>query len=74
MYFGDYPKSMRDTQGDMLPKFTPAESKLLKGSMDFFGVSWGVGGAEWSRQGAVSLFAKPPLWRVGATVDRMRCA
>ena len=31
---------MRDTQGDALPKFTPEQSKLLKGSMDFFGVNF----------------------------------
>ena len=34
---------MRDTQGDALPKFTPEQSKLLKGSMDFFGVNFYCG-------------------------------
>jgi beta-glucosidase/6-phospho-beta-glucosidase/beta-galactosidase len=35
---GDYPKSMRDTLGDLLPKFTPAQSKMLLGSCDFFAI------------------------------------
>jgi len=33
---GDYPQSLKDTLGDVLPKFTEAEKKLIKGSCDFF--------------------------------------
>ena len=34
---------MRESQGDALPAFTPAQSKLLVGSMDFFGVNFYCG-------------------------------
>ncbi|KAF0683541.1 Aste57867_24398 [Aphanomyces stellatus] len=37
VYFGDYPDVMKQRLGDRLPRFTDAESKLLKGSSDFFG-------------------------------------
>lgn len=33
---GDYPQSLKDTLGDILPKFTAKEKKLIKGSCDFF--------------------------------------
>ncbi|KIZ04410.1 beta-glucosidase [Monoraphidium neglectum] len=36
VYFGDYPTSMHKFMGDKLPKFTPEESVLLKGSQDYF--------------------------------------
>ncbi|XP_008231324.1 PREDICTED: vicianin hydrolase isoform X2 [Prunus mume] len=38
--FGTYPQSMRSSVGDRLPKFSVAESKLLKGSIDFLGVNY----------------------------------
>lgn len=38
--YGDYPKSMKSTGGKRLPKFTQAESKLLKGSYDFMGMNY----------------------------------
>ncbi|XP_022736507.1 vicianin hydrolase-like [Durio zibethinus] len=37
---GEYPKSMRSLVGSRLPKFTEAESKMLKGSIDFLGVNY----------------------------------
>lgn len=37
--FGDYPSSMRERVGDRLPKFSAAESSLLKGSLDFVGIN-----------------------------------
>ncbi|KAL9646987.1 hypothetical protein ABK040_013843 [Willaertia magna] len=37
--FGDYPQVMKDLVGDRLPKFTPEEKNLLKGSLDFFGLN-----------------------------------
>jgi hypothetical protein len=37
-YFGDYPASMRQALGSALPTFTPEQSAMLKGSLDFFGV------------------------------------
>ena len=43
---GDYPPSMRTILGPLLPTFTAAESALLKGSADFFGLnSYGSGWA-----------------------------
>jgi beta-glucosidase len=36
---GDYPECMRRQLGDRLPKFTPEESALLKGSSDFYGMN-----------------------------------
>ena len=38
--YGDYPLSMRSILGARLPKFTPLQSKLLKGSFDFIGVNY----------------------------------
>ncbi|XP_017973289.1 PREDICTED: beta-glucosidase 12 isoform X2 [Theobroma cacao] len=40
LIFGEYPKSMRSMVGRRLPKFTEAESKMLKGSIDFLGVNY----------------------------------
>lgn len=39
IYFGDYPASMRKQLGDRLPKFTPEEAALVKGSNDFYGMN-----------------------------------
>jgi beta-glucosidase/6-phospho-beta-glucosidase/beta-galactosidase len=38
--YGDYPQSMKSLAGNRLPKFTEAQSKLLKGSLDFLGVNY----------------------------------
>jgi beta-glucosidase/6-phospho-beta-glucosidase/beta-galactosidase len=38
--YGDYPQSMKTLVGHRLPKFTEAQSKLLKGSLDFLGVNY----------------------------------
>jgi len=35
---GDYPQSMKDTLGDILPKFTKKEKAIIKGSCDFFAI------------------------------------
>ena len=40
---GDYPKVMRSLVGDRLPKFTEAESKQIKGSLDFLGLNYYTG-------------------------------
>ncbi|KAI9169439.1 hypothetical protein LWI28_012343 [Acer negundo] len=37
---GDYPKTMRTLVGNRLPKFTAAQSNMLKGSIDFLGVNY----------------------------------
>lgn len=39
LIFGDYPTTMKQRVGDRLPLFTQAESKLLKGSLDFVGIN-----------------------------------
>ncbi|CAK7331805.1 unnamed protein product [Dovyalis caffra] len=36
----DYPRNMHDFVGGRLPKFTSEESKMLKGSYDFFGLNY----------------------------------
>ncbi|XP_042517814.1 beta-glucosidase 11-like isoform X2 [Macadamia integrifolia] len=37
--FGDYPETMKKNVGSRLPFFTPYQSKLVKGSCDFFGLN-----------------------------------
>lgn len=37
--FGDYPAIMRARLGDRLPRFTPEQSAMLKGSSDFLGLN-----------------------------------
>ncbi|KAJ1440367.1 Glycoside hydrolase family 1 [Sesbania bispinosa] len=39
LMFGDYPSSMRSRVGNKLPKFTPSEAALVKGSLDFVGIN-----------------------------------
>lgn len=38
--YGEYPASMRALVGKRLPKFTPEQVKLVKGSMDFLGMNY----------------------------------
>ncbi|KAH7544823.1 hypothetical protein FEM48_Zijuj01G0027100 [Ziziphus jujuba var. spinosa] len=38
--YGEYPKTMRSLVGNRLPKFTEAESKMIKGSFDFIGANY----------------------------------
>ncbi|XP_019168138.1 PREDICTED: vicianin hydrolase-like [Ipomoea nil] len=38
--YGEYPASMRALVGRRLPKFTPEEIKLVKGSIDFLGINY----------------------------------
>jgi beta-glucosidase len=38
--FGDYPERLKSQLGNRLPKFTEAQSKLVKGSLDFLGLSY----------------------------------
>lgn len=40
IYFGDYPKCMRDAVGDRLPKFSAEDRALIQGSSDFFGLNF----------------------------------
>lgn len=35
---GDYPQSLKDTLGDLLPAFTQEEKALIKGSCDFYAI------------------------------------
>ncbi|XP_059449563.1 beta-glucosidase 12-like [Corylus avellana] len=38
--YGDYPERLKFALGSRLPKFTEAQSKLVKGSIDFLGLSY----------------------------------
>lgn len=38
--YGDYPESIKSIVAKRLPKFTGAEAKLLRGSIDFFGINY----------------------------------
>jgi beta-glucosidase len=40
LVFGEYPKSMQLIVGNRLPKFTPEQSKLVAGSLDFLGINY----------------------------------
>ncbi|XP_018489527.1 myrosinase 4-like [Raphanus sativus] len=42
LVYGRYPKIMRKMVGQRLPKFTPQESNLVKGSLDFLGLNYYV--------------------------------
>ncbi|MCJ1313189.1 hypothetical protein MMC25_006866 [Agyrium rufum] len=35
---GDYPQSLKDTLGDVLPKLTTAQKAMIKGSCDFYAI------------------------------------
>jgi beta-galactosidase len=39
IFFGKYPRSMVERVGDRLPRFSPQESAMLKGSVDFIGLN-----------------------------------
>ena len=39
IFFGDYPQSMIERVKERLPRFTPEESALIKGSTDFIGLN-----------------------------------
>jgi beta-glucosidase len=39
VWFGDYPRSMKQALGPLLPEFTSSEKAMLKGSYDFFGLN-----------------------------------
>jgi beta-glucosidase len=39
IFFGEYPKEMREVLSSNLPRFTPAEKRLLKNKVDFIGVN-----------------------------------
>lgn len=40
LIYGDYPASMRKTVTNRLPKFTPKQSEMVKGSFDFLGLNY----------------------------------
>jgi beta-glucosidase/6-phospho-beta-glucosidase/beta-galactosidase len=40
LYYGDYPSMMRERLGGLLPPFTDADAKLLKGSMDYIALNY----------------------------------
>ena len=40
IWFGDYPDVMKANAGSLLPRFTEAEKRLIKGSADFQGINY----------------------------------
>jgi beta-glucosidase/6-phospho-beta-glucosidase/beta-galactosidase len=40
LHFGDYPRSLKECKGPLLPQFTPEEAALVKGSLDFQGLNF----------------------------------
>lgn len=40
LVYGSYPISMRELVKERLPKFTPEEKKMMKGSFDFIGINY----------------------------------
>ena len=38
--FGDYPQNLKSSVGNRLPQFSEMQSRLLKGSFDFFGLNY----------------------------------
>ncbi|KAJ5626041.1 glycoside hydrolase [Penicillium lagena] len=62
---GDYPASMRETLGDMLPMFTHEQSRMLLGSCDFFaidGYSTSFAGAVPNGVAACQANSSDPNW------------
>ncbi|PKA50342.1 Beta-glucosidase 6 [Apostasia shenzhenica] len=39
IFFGDYPRSMRERVGSRLPKFSAGDAAMVKGSLDFVGIN-----------------------------------
>jgi beta-glucosidase len=39
LVFGEYPVEMRSILGNQLPRFSPKEKSLLRGSLDFIGIN-----------------------------------
>ena len=39
LVFGEYPAEMRSILGSQLPRFSPKEKAILKGSLDFIGIN-----------------------------------
>jgi beta-glucosidase len=39
IFFGEYPKEMREMLSSNLPEFTPEEKRLLQNKVDFIGIN-----------------------------------
>mmetsp|Transcript_7262 Transcript_7262/g.18343 ORF Transcript_7262/g.18343 Transcript_7262/m.18343 type:complete len:626 (-) Transcript_7262:106-1983(-) len=63
IWFGCYPQCMVDACGDRLPKFTPEEQELLRGSSDFFGLN--SYSSNFSRKLCKPLDGKGYWWDIG---------
>ncbi|KAF2021181.1 glycoside hydrolase family 1 protein [Aaosphaeria arxii CBS 175.79] len=50
---GDYPQSLKDTLGDILPEFTEEEKELIKGSCDFYAIDGYTSFVAWEVDGGV---------------------
>lgn len=67
--FGDYPSSMRSRAGSRLPKFSEAESTLIKGTLDFVGINhyttW------YATNSSIESFLNDSIADIGALTLRM---
>ena len=54
---GDYPQTLKDTLGDLLPEFTQEEKDLIKGSCDFFAIDAYTSHAAYAITGGVEACA-----------------
>ncbi|RUP47511.1 glycoside hydrolase superfamily [Jimgerdemannia flammicorona] len=45
IWIGDYPPTMRQSMGSIIPTFTPTQLELIKGSVDFF--AWDAYTSQW---------------------------
>jgi len=59
MYVGDYPKVMRERLGDMLPEFSPEDSRLLTRSMDYLALNYYLGDRVRHAPGAGAMELEP---------------
>lgn len=55
---GDYPTSMRDTLGDLLPNFTHAQSAMILNSCDFFAIDGYSSSVVYPMPGGIAACAK----------------
>lgn len=57
---GDYPPSLRDTLGDVLPALSPEEKDMIKGSCDFYAVDAYSSRATAAAPGGIAACAADP--------------
>ncbi|KAF2455498.1 glycoside hydrolase superfamily [Lineolata rhizophorae] len=56
---GDYPQSLKDTLGDLLPTFTEEEKEMIKGSCDFYALDGYTSYYVWASDTSEECIADP---------------